>query len=114
MFLYHKTIFVEFLSISGIFIKLKDQSLIPFFWSGSSDFSELTVAGRPGRSTGRAQRARQCALEARSTEPVDRLESFALGNFRSTGPVDRQRVLLSSPGARSTGPFDRWLQRSEI
>ena len=71
--------FLDLLWISGIFIKLKDQS--HFSGSGSSDFSELTEAGRPGRSTGRAQRARQCALEVRSTEPVDRLRELCSREF---------------------------------
>ena len=115
MFLSHKTIFVEFLSIYGIFIKPKRPIFKPkISGSGSSDFSELTVAGRPGRSTGRAQRARLCALEDGRPDRSTASESFALGNYRSTGPVDRQRVLLSPPVARSTGSVDRRLQRSDF
>ena len=40
----------------------------PISGSGSSDFSELTMAGRPGRSTGRAQ----IVHEYQSTATVDR------------------------------------------
>ena len=114
-----KLFFVEFLSIYGIFLlSQKDQSLNPkFSGSGSSDFSELTVAGRPGRSTGRAQTCTPVCTGERSTVPVDRFRESALWKFRSTASVDRQRSnsLLQVRGrpGRSTGGsngriLDRW------
>ena len=92
---------------------------MPSFQSLKSYF--LASAGRPGRSTepgvSRPSRStnvhRMCTpvwLEGRSTAR----ELLLSGKPRSTGPVDRQRVLLSVPGlgrpGRSTaGPTVRFL-----
>jgi len=116
MFLYHKTIFCRISKYLWDFLlSQKDQSLIPkFSGSGSSDFSELTVAGRPGRSTGRAQTCTPVCTGERSTVPVDRFRELCSQEISVDRAGRPTESLLSPPGARSTGPVDRRLQRSDF
>ena len=80
----------------------KYSFLFPGF-SRSTGRSTALEVSRPDRSTDVHERARLCALEGRSTDPVDRQRASALWKTPVDRAVDRQRELLSVPEARSTG-----------
>ena len=94
----------------GFSIKPKRPIFNPkFSGSGSSDFSELTVAGRPGRSTGRAQTCTPVCTGERSTGPVDRFRELCSREISVDRAGRPTESLLSPPVARSTGSVDRRL-----
>ena len=97
---YFLWIFREFY---GIYLTNKNQVFNPLFSpvlasAGRPDRSTELGVGRPCRSTDVHSRARQLWLEGRSTGSVDRQRLLLSGKPRSTGSVDRQRALLSVPG----------------
>ena len=95
----------------GFYVSQKDQVLNPSFlfpgFSRSTGRSTVLEVGRSNRSTDVHGRARLCALEGRSTNPVDRQRVSALWKTPVDRAVDRQRELLSVPEAQSTGSVDR-------
>ena len=100
-----KTIFVNFQKIYGNFYNNKNQVfqvLKSLFWllpvdrTGRPSQESVDRVGRP-MCTERARHV--CWRAGRPTRSTAR-ELLLSGKPRSTGPVDRQRALLSVPGCR--------------